>query len=166
MEGYVAWAHYTVLTKVVYICLLKHQNTVSCPILGQFVLYNLWWENTWLTHHLNDIWHCLALFVSHKLGISVSSNWLNLQINICYSHITWFVCADKGCLYLFVKSSNMRNLLNSDLICSILWVLTKSDLFFIIPELSDFFHLLIYWFIIWTMAKYFQNGNEAKVNMI
>jgi hypothetical protein len=33
VEGYVAWALYTMLTKVVYICLLDYQNTVSCSNL-------------------------------------------------------------------------------------------------------------------------------------
>jgi hypothetical protein len=33
VEEYVAWALYTVLTKVAYICLLDYQNTVSCSNL-------------------------------------------------------------------------------------------------------------------------------------
>ena len=69
------------------------------------------------------VWH----FLYYINSVSVSFNWLNLQINVCYSHIIWFECADKGCLYLFVKSSKIcyNNLVNSCLICFILWVLTK-----------------------------------------
>jgi hypothetical protein len=51
----------TVLTKVVYICLLDYQNTVSCSILGQFVLFNLESEDTLLANHWVSIWHYLAL---------------------------------------------------------------------------------------------------------
>jgi hypothetical protein len=68
VEGYVAWALCTVLTKVVYICLLDYQNTVSCSILGQFVLFNWESEDTLLGE-------CLALFgivVMAKYGISFS----------------------------------------------------------------------------------------------
>jgi hypothetical protein len=68
VEGYVAWALCTVLTKVVYICLLDYQNTVSCSILGQFVLFNLESEDILLGE-------CLALFgiiVMAKYDISFS----------------------------------------------------------------------------------------------
>jgi hypothetical protein len=68
VEEYVAWALCTVLTKVVHIWLLDYQNTVSCSILGQFVLFNWKSEDTLLGE-------CLALFgiiVMAKYGISFS----------------------------------------------------------------------------------------------
>jgi hypothetical protein len=61
VEGYIAWALCTVLTKVVYICSLDYQNAVSCSILGQFVLFNLESEDTLLANHWVSVWHCLAL---------------------------------------------------------------------------------------------------------
>jgi hypothetical protein len=70
VEGYVAWALCTVLTKVVYICLLNYQNTASCSILGQFVLFNLESKDTLLANHWVSVWHCLALLSWQNMASS------------------------------------------------------------------------------------------------
>ena len=106
----------------------------------------------------------LALFgIVCIIGISVSSNWLHLQINVCYSHIIWFECADKSCLYLFVKSLKY-------VYCSILvWVVlfykclqSKICSLSFQNVVTFFIQWFIDSFIIWTVAKYFQKWKWGK----
>ena len=75
---YIAWTLYTVLTQVVYICLINHQKTIFCSILGWFVLFNLESEDPFIGLALRSFWHCLALFVMYKLGMSASFSLIQL----------------------------------------------------------------------------------------